>query len=276
MTQNLRWPFLKIAEIFCYDNYSTAKALIGSSEYTFPEEGLFTYENADIYAGRASFARRLQIFLDAPFGVRGLGVTPQAKRVILTGMAEIPECYQGRKGLDVVSMPDLWEKSEPEKKALIMKFFGLTEEDAASLRQKDIIIVDQPLADDGLITHDEQAEMMRRILSRYDKSRLLLKTHYRNTMNYREIFPDVMIWDKQTPMELLNLCRVKFTEAVTVNSTAALSFPEDVRIEWLGRETESKYFEHFSPASRRLFDAFVNRIPLPDRIKAQDRKETSE
>ena len=271
MTKNFRWPFLKNAEIFCYDNYSTAKALIGNREYTYLEEGLFTYENADIYAGRASFARRLQIFLDAPFAVRGLGVTQQAKRVILTGLAEIPKCYSS-KNLDVVSMPELWEKSPADKKAFIMKFFDLSPEEAESLRHKDIILVDQPLADDGLITPDEQAEMMRRIIDRYGADRVLLKTHYRNSMNYRKLFPDVLVWDKLTPMELLTLCGAVFSEAVTVNSTAVLSFPENVNIAWLGRSPEDECFALFSPASRRLFDGFVNRIPLPDRIKAQDRK----
>lgn len=84
-------------------------------DYTYLEDGLFTYGNADIYAGNASCLRRLQIFLDALFAVRGLGVTRQAKKIILTGLAEIPKCYR-KKNLDVVSMPDLWEKSEPGKK----------------------------------------------------------------------------------------------------------------------------------------------------------------
>ena len=81
------------------------------------------------------------------------------------------------------------------KKAFIMKFFDLTPEDADTISRKDIILVDQPLADDGLITQDEQAEMMRRIIERYGASRVLLKTHYRNSMNYRKIFPDVFVWD---------------------------------------------------------------------------------
>lgn len=273
--KNFRWPFLKTAQIFCYDDYSTAKALIGKREYTFLEEGLFTYENADTYAYSKSFTLKLQRFLYAPFSVRGLGTSPQAVRIILTGLAEIPKCYNGR-NLEVVSMPELWSKSEPQKKSIIMKFFDLTPDDIAALKQKDIIVVEQPLADDGLITRDEQTEMMRRIIQRYGASRVLLKTHYRSSINYRELFPDVLVWDKMTPMELLSLCGVRFSEAVTVNSTAALSFPEDVKIVWLGRSPEDSCFSHFGAASRRLFDAFVNRIPLPDRVKVQDEKEHSE
>lgn len=154
-----------------------------------------------------------------------------------------------------------------------MKFFGITPEEADTISREDIILVDQPLADDGLITPDEQAEMVRRIIERYGADRVLLKAQYRNSMNYRKIPPDVFVWDKLTPMELLSLCGVSFSEAVTVNSTAVLSFPENVKIAWLGRSPEDECFAHFSPASRRLFEGFVNRIPLPERIKAQDQKE---
>lgn len=62
-TKNLRWPFLKDAEILCYDNCSTIKALLGRKEHVYFEEGLFTYENADIYAGGASFARNFLCLL---------------------------------------------------------------------------------------------------------------------------------------------------------------------------------------------------------------------
>lgn len=265
-TKNLRWPFLKTAEIWCYDNYSVIKALLGSRDYVFLEEGLFTYENAEIYAGKASFFRKLQIFLEAPFGVRGLATTNQAKRIILTGLAEIPKCYAD-KNLDVVSMPELWAKSDPAKKAFIMKFFELSPEDVEAMKERDVILVDQPLADDGLITRDEQAEMLRKIIADYGASRVLLKTHYRSTMNYRELFPDVYVWDKLTPMELLTLCGVKFSQAVTVNSTAVLSFPEDMRIEWLAKDMESKYFGHFSPESRRNFTEFAENFPVPYRVR---------
>ena len=271
-SKNFRWPFLKNSKIFAYDNISAAKALIGKSEYIFLEEGLFTYENADIYAQKASLARRLQIFLAAPFAVRGLGTTKQAVKIILTGAAEIPKCYDGR-NLEIVSMPELWEKSDNDKQEIIMKFFSLSHEDINALKSRKIIFVDQPLSDDGLITRDEQIEMLRKIFERYGHSQVLLKTHYRSSINYREIFPEVLIWDKLTPMELLNLCGVSFDKAVTVNSTAALSFAENVKIDWLGQNPDDKIFEHFSPASRRLFDDFVKRIPVPNRIKAQEAKE---
>lgn len=275
MTKKLRWPFLKDSEIWCYDNYSSAKAIIGRRKYVFLEEGLFTYENADLYAGGASFLRRLQIFLDAPFGVRGLGTTPQAERVILTGLAEIPECYRQR-GFELVSMPALWEKSDNAKRAFIMKFFELSESDAQELRRRDIIFVDQPLADDGLITKSEQVELVRKILDHYGDSRVLIKTHYRNTINYREIFPGAMIWDKQTPMELLGLCGVNFSMAVTVNSTAALSFPESVKLEWLGGNMGSEYFSHFSPESQRVFADFAARFPIPERVRFEENKKENQ
>ena len=264
-TKSFRWPFLKTADIWCYDNYSVIKALVGNRDYVFLEEGLFTYKNAELYAGKASFMRRLQIFLEAPFGIKGLATTKQAKRIILTGLAETPKCYTDR-NLEVVSMQELWDKSYSAKRAFIMKFFALSPEDVDAMRGRDVILVDQPLADDGLITRDEQAEMLRKIIADYGASRILLKTHYRSTMNYRELFPDVYVWDKFTPMELLTLCGVKFNTAVTVNSTAVLSFPEDMRINWLAENMESKYFSHLSPESRRNMEIIENST-IPYRVR---------
>lgn len=272
ISKNLRWPFLNSAEIWAYDNSPLAKALIGRRNYVFLEEGLFTYENADIYASKASFSRKLQIFLAAPFGVRGLGTTPQAQRIILTGSAPIPECYSN-KNLEILSISEQWAKADDAKRDFIMKFFALSREDTEALRSCKIILVDQPLSDDGLITRNEQIEMIRKILERNNPSQVLLKTHYRSSINYREIFPDVLIWDKLTPMELLSLCGVSFTRAITVNSTAVLSFPESVKIEWLGQNPDDPCFSHLSPASRKLLSDFVNRMPVPNRIKTQSLKE---
>ena len=272
-TKNFRWPFLKTAELFCWDLPPIAKALIGKCDYTFLEEGLGVYAYAELedtlHSKDIPYSVRLARFLYAPFGLKPLGLSPQAKRIILTRLAEIPNCYKD-KNVEIISIPELWEKSSPEKKALIMKFFDLTFEDIEAIKQKDIIFVEQPL--DGYLTVEEKIEMLRRILNRYAHSRILLKTHYRTTINYKELFPDVLVWDKHTPMELLNLCGAKFTEAITINSTAALCFPEDVHIVWLGSNPEDPCFAHFSPESRDKFNKFVNELPIPSRIKAQNIK----
>lgn len=268
-SKNFRWPFLKSAEIWAYDDPPFAKALIGRKDYTFIEEGLFTYHYADIYAKNPSFFRKLQIFLAAPFGVRGLGTTPQAKRIILTGSAPIPECYS-KKNLKILSMSEQWAKSDAAKRDFIMKFFGLNLEDLEALKQRKVIFIEQALSDDGMITRKEQIEMIRKILERNNPSQVLLKTHYRSSINYREIFPDVLIWDKRTPMELLTLCGGNFTKAITVHSTAVLSLPENVKIEWLIQNPNDPCFSHFSPVSRNFLNKTCARTLTPDRIKLQD------
>ena len=270
VSKKFRWSFLNTAEIFAYDNSPTAAALIGRRDYTFLEEGLFTYQNADRFANNNSLDLRLQDFCAKPFGIRGLAANSQAKRIILTGLAEIPECYS-KKNLDVVSMLELWKESGRDKQEFIMKFFELEASDVEAVKSKDIILVDQPLADDGLMTKAEQIELVRRILDHYGASNVLLKTHYRNSINYRAVFPDVMVWDKFTPMELLTFCGVKFREAVTVNSTAVLTLPSDVKIEWLGIDTANSFFDHLSEPSSTILRNFINSIPTPNRIQTQER-----
>ena len=103
-------------------------------------------------------------------------------------------------------MLELWKESGRDKQEFIMKFFELEASDIEAIKSKEIILVDQTIADDGLMTKAEQIELVRRILDRYGASNVLLKTHYRNSINYRAVFPDVMVWDKFTPMELLTFC----------------------------------------------------------------------
>ena len=272
LTKNHRWPFLKNSTIYAYDDISICSALIGSSDYIFVEEGLYTYENADVYAGNGKFSRmlvkKIEKFLNTPFGIKGLALNNQAKKLILTGLSDIPKCYS-KKNLEIISIPDLWKKSNDEKKSFIMKFFNLSVNDLDNLRKRDIIFIEQAFSSDGYITRDEQIEMIRKIIEKYNAQRIVLKTHYRSTINYREIFPELFVWDKLTPMELMNLCGIKFTKAITVNSTAVSQLPDDVKIEWLGLNMNSELFSHLSNSSRAIMERLSARMPIPNRIKNQ-------
>lgn len=277
-TKYIRWPFLKTAAIWAYDDWSACRALIGRRKYTFLEEGTGSYIMPDtlVTKGKRSFPKRLASFMESPFGFRTLATTPQAEKIILTGMAKIPECWSTRKkDIEIISMQCLWDRSSDEKKDFIMKMFDFEPEDAEELRKRDIIFIEQCFFDEDRITFDENTEMLRKIFSHYDHSRIIIKTHYRSTVNYRKIFPDIFVIDKPIPMELIALCGERFTKAITINSTAVLQFPEDVEIEWLASDLNSEYFSHFSDKSRKWFEESRSQSVTPYRISSQKNRKVN-
>lgn len=207
-----------------------------------------------------------RLLLGALFDKR-MGEGPQAKRIILTGLAELPEYYKN-KNVEIVSMERLWQESSEEKKNFILNIFDLTPDELVVLQGCDVLLLSQPLAHDGYVTEAEQIEMTRRILAPYEPSRVLLKPHPRDPLKYAELFPEVHVWNKPTPMELLNLCGAKFKKVVTVNSTAALSFSYSVELDWLGKNLDAPCFGHLCEASRKKFNQFAREIPLPKERRA--------
>lgn len=259
LSAKVRWSFLRRVPIYGEDRAEYSVILIGRRAYTLLEEGMMNYSD---FSKRKIRFRVLRRFLLGPLFDRRMGVGPQAKRIILTGLAKIPEHYRN-KNVEIVSMERLWQESCEEKKNFILNVFDLTPDELVVLQGCDVLVLGQPLAHDGYMTEAEQIEMTRRILAPYEPSRVLLKPHPRDPLKYAELFPDVRVWNKPTPMELISLCGAKFKKVVTVNSTAALSFSYSLELDWLGKNLDALCFSHLCEASRKKFNRFAGEIPLP-------------
>lgn len=265
LTRLYRWPFLRTAKIWSYNSWPACRALIGNLKYIFIEEGIGSYVMPDMYR-TLSWKAKIAHFLEAPFTPPPYAITSQAVKVIFTGIAEIPESVKDH-DIEIISMSGLWEKAPAEKREFITRFFDLTPYDIEQIRKRDIIFVEQCFADDGSITFEENTEMLRKIFSRYDHSRIIIKRHYRSEIDYRKIFPDIFLIDKPIPMELIALCGERFTKAITISSTAVLQFPEDIEIEWLAQDLNSSYFSHLSKPSREFFENVQSMSVIPYRLR---------
>lgn len=60
------------------------------------------------------------------------GLTDQAKEVVLTELASIPECLKSK--AKIVNVQDLWKKSDA--KDYITSLFGITDDDLLMLAEK--------------------------------------------------------------------------------------------------------------------------------------------
>ena len=78
---------------------------------------------------------------------------------------------------------------------------------------------------DGLLTQERQDAMFRAVAARYTVGPLFIKTHPRDTTDYRALFPDAVILERTMPSEVLNFCLpFTFRRAVTVQSFVLRGF----------------------------------------------------
>jgi hypothetical protein len=76
-------------------------------------------------------------------------------------------------------------------------------------------------------------------------------------IKYKEFFPEISIISKPIPMQLIDIMGIKFTKAVTISSTAVLSFPYEIEIDWLGTSWDKTLY------------AYYGDMPLPDKLQCK-------
>ncbi len=228
-TASCRWSVLRKAELFAQDHEFYAMSLIGSRNYTLLEDGSANY----------TFTRRkhspidpLRRFLFGAPVAGPYGDNPKAKEIIMTGLYDTP--FMREKNTTKIDINALFYATDTDKQNKIMQIFGIQRTDIKDLAQKSVVLFTQTFSEDKIMSESEKVEVYKNILSRYDNSQIVIKTHPRETTDYRKLFPGIYIFDKIVPMELLSALGVRFKKAVTVNSTAAASLPYQVEIDWVG------------------------------------------
>ena len=87
-----------------------------------------------------------------------------------------------------------------------------------------VLFITEPLSEDDLITLDEELEIYKELIEKFNDKRIIIKPHPRETKNYLELFPNVEVLEDSFPIELLEL--IGFTPDIvcSVCSTALLNF----------------------------------------------------
>ena len=78
---------------------------------------------------------------------------------------------------------------------------------------------------DGLMTQGQQDAMFKAVTEKYAVGPLFIKTHPRDTTDYKALFPDATVLERTMPSEVLNFCLpFHFARAVTVQSFVLRGF----------------------------------------------------
>lgn len=244
----LRYPFIKRAKIYAQDHMPLAAILIGKNKYSLLSDGpnCFTVNylpNSVFFQARQSKKRSLTaVFEKIILGdlcVNNMGGNPQCEMIFLTEPNKSP--LLDNRHVDTKSLSELWNDASVEKKQFILDVFGLHDEDIALLNSKSICFLSQPFVDDSVLSVDEYKDLLEQIFQKYDNSQIIIKTHPRDTFDYKKYFPQIALFDKPIGTQLLAILGgVNMKKVVTVCSSAIDAFPHFVEAEVYGTRIHPK------------------------------------
>jgi len=238
-----KWPFLKTARIFAQDHFFYSRGLIGKREYTLIEDApnIFSCNRAIINRLKYPVVEFLRVlsYQILENSYRGeIGDNRLCKAVLITNVESDP-ILEGKQLLRVDEV-ECWNQATQDKRNTILSIFNITPEDLIQLRRRKVIVLTQNYATLGYVSEQELVDIYSGRLKKYPPDSIIIKSHPLDKVQYQKYFPEAFIFDKIVPMQLLNLLDIRYDTIVTICSSAAFSFPYDVRIDWIGTESNSK------------------------------------
>jgi hypothetical protein len=251
---------LRKAKIFGHDHLELSPYIIGKRDYTYIEDGpliLSIYYKSKFHSDICKHWTDLNIckktiasFISGVFD-HPVANNKQCGTIILTLDDDAP--HVAGKSKIILPLDTAWKDLSDKRKQYILNIFGVAKEDIISLQNKTHILLTQQFSSDGFISEAEQIEIYRQILEKYDPSCLVIKTHPRETVNYRNYFPQIYVFDKIVPMQLLLLMGTNFKKAITLFSSSINMFPDTVEKEWIGSSVHPALHELFPNLDRNIY-----------------------
>ena len=270
------WPFLKDAQIFAQDQFFFCAALIAKRNYTLVEDApnVFLRHRGSMNKQRKTFLHIVYVFkkifhkyIENSFSGE-MGENAQCTSFLMTNIESDP-ILKGKELIQVVET-EYWDKAPETKRNQILVVFSITAEDLAQLKKRKVIVFTQNFASLGFLPEQELVDIYAERIAKYPLEDIVIKKHAFDWIDYRKYFPDAYVFDKIVPMQLVNLLGIRYRTAITICSSAVLSFPYDIRIEnsirrsfpydiridWIGTEGNPKLF---AALGKHELEAYMNK-----------------
>lgn len=231
----IKKSFRKNVEI--YGNDSLVYSRFINKGYILLEDGSINYK---IIKSRKNYLKEI-MKLKNPF-YSPYGYSKKIKKIYLTGLAQIPEEIKNK--VEIIDLKKLWKLKTREEQQEILEIFGFNNNLIKELKEKNIILFTQPLSEDGILNEQEKIELYSKIILKYPKEKLIIKTHPREKTNYSKIFNEIYILEQNFPAEIFKLLEISFKKGVTLFSTAVLT-NNCKEIDFYGTEVHPKLLKKF-------------------------------
>lgn len=198
---------------------------------TLYEHGMINYQKVnEMFHGKK--ITKLQKFILSCFGetIGTYGRDKKVKEIYLNAPEKAP--LDIIKKVKKLNINEKWRMLKKEDKDKITKIFGVSNLDLKDYNEK-IILITQPLSEQGFITEEEKIDIYKKILSNYKDEEIIIKVHPREKTDYKKFF-NCKILNKEFPLEILNFEGVRFKKAITLYSTAIDTFDYNLEKERLG------------------------------------------
>ncbi len=172
-----------------------------------------------------------------------LGYDELVKKVVLTGQFDVPQ--ELRDKADIVIPRLLWSGKTEQEKAQLSDIMGFDYESIHRevMNGRSIVFLTEPNVAAGEIrlTVDEQIELYRRILSNYDETKVMIKPHPADYIDYEGVFKDCFIINKSFPIQLMDWLGIEVSRFVMMKDSSCENlfkgkykvdiYDNDVRVE---------------------------------------------
>lgn len=157
-----------------------------------------------------------------------MGLSEKVKKIFLSGILPIPENIRHK--VEIFNISDLWEAKSTEERKQINSLFLPENLNLDMIRSRNILLLTQPISQTSTkITETDKINIYKAMVAPYDEKQLVIKTHPRETTDYRLYFPEAYVITDIFPMELFSLNFPNtFKVALTIDSTAIHSLGNDV------------------------------------------------
>lgn len=227
--------------IFGQDHILGGNYFLSKYKFQLIEDGLINYS---LVEKSIPFLKRVAFKILRINSIIPLGRESNVERIYLTGMAPIPTEIKDK--VEIINLIDLWKSKTDEEKKKILSIFNFNISLIEELKGRDILLLTQPLSEDGVITEEEKYQIYKDITNEIDERRLVIKTHPREVTKYEDLFPNSLIIKNPFPSQLLSVLGIEFSQVITLFSTAVNDFiTNDTKVIFYGTNFHKNVKENF-------------------------------
>lgn len=245
----IEWRFRHQTIFYAQDHLIYSAHIIGRNNYILLEDAPRIYTNyKTIKFMKPVFPTSLKSKFTSwlywgSIGRKRLGTNNQCVDRIVTTKDDLrSEILVGKK-YTYVNMQELWKNSSKKKQEYIKDVFGVTDDILEQSRKCSVILFSQPLIEDCKLTEEEIVNIYAPYVQKYSTFGMTIKPHPRDKLDYKKLFPNIMVLKCNAPMQLLSAMGIVFSTAITVCSSAVSSMPENAEIVWIGSQINPKIYK---------------------------------
>lgn len=134
-----------------------------------------------------------------------------------------------RKKSRCLKLNRLMDSLSDKQKGELFTLFELDLQSVA-LANNSLLLITQPLSEDDIVSEEYKLDLYEKIIASSKFEHVFIKPHPREKSDYSKIADNVIILPNTPPVELFELSKIHFKQAVTLFSSAIHSVPADEKV----------------------------------------------